>query len=898
MGTYPQIVDYAEVMQHPETAFVDPELKRGTVTENNLGLPLAMSGGFALTYQLTVGTTKYAVRCFHRQVPAVEQKYKLIAQGITQLHSPYFVPFAFQALGIRVRSMSYPIVRMEWIEGPTLGLFIERSYARAESIRQLRSKFQSLEKVLRNAGVAHGDLQNGNLIVSASGEVRLIDYDGMYVPGMTIGAGSEVGHKHFQHPDRDETTFGPDMDRFSFIAIDLSLQALLVEPSLHQKFSEGGETIIFKANDFSDPEHSEVFTALRRHRDLARQANDFAAICEADVSTVPTLEDFLAGRNIPKVVRAAIGAGAKAGVQTAVVAPTVPAGYIGAYEVVDATDYRRALAQVGNRVELVGRIVEVKASRTRHGKPYVFINFGPWKRDIVKLTIWSEGLSHFSQMPSQAWEGRWVSVIGLLDPPFVSRRYKYTHLSVTVGHPSEVNFLTEADAQFRLRSIGQPAAKRNRGLLATLLGSGAGQSTRSGSSNPVATPSGSRGTGGSSASNQDVLDRIRRAQTVGSAGGTAGARGTRSHSQRVAAVGASGPGAQPPTTRLSRIPWWVWLVAGFVVWALLAQGGKPRSGTEKSGAGREEVPAGSRVLRAPSQGTSTTPREEKSAKGFAATQPKTDGSGSASPETKGKDLESRGGDAGRTIETPGAPSTPSECPAGYVRRGSNECVSSGVPANAHVSRYGGGWECDRGFADRNRQCVPVELPANAKLDYTGHGWDCERGYSRRRSECLPVEIPANAQLDYTGHGWQCSRGFAQRGAECMRIELPANAKLDYTGRGWDCERGYSRRGGECPKVEIPANAQLDYTGHGWQCSRGFAQRGAECTRIELPANAKLDYTGRGWDCERGYSRRGGECPKVEIPANAQLDYSGHGWECSRGFARRGTECIEIQPRPR
>ena len=43
------------------------------------------------------------------------------------------------------------------------------------------------------------------------------------------------------------------MDRFSFIVVDVSLRALMVDPSLHARFREGGETIVFKANDYADP---------------------------------------------------------------------------------------------------------------------------------------------------------------------------------------------------------------------------------------------------------------------------------------------------------------------------------------------------------------------------------------------------------------------------------------------------------------------------------------------------------------------------------------------------------------------------------------------------------------------------------------------------------------------
>jgi thiamine kinase-like enzyme len=38
-------------------------------------------------------------------------------------------------------------------------------------------------RALNRAGVAHGDLQHGNILV-ANGKPKLIDYDGMYVPAL------------------------------------------------------------------------------------------------------------------------------------------------------------------------------------------------------------------------------------------------------------------------------------------------------------------------------------------------------------------------------------------------------------------------------------------------------------------------------------------------------------------------------------------------------------------------------------------------------------------------------------------------------------------------------------------------------------------------------------------
>src|SRR5215469_9988082 len=437
--SYPQITEYQEAVQHPAQAFVDPDLKQGAVAENNLGLPLALSGGFALTYAVTTPRRKCAVRCFHREIPAIQQKYDATSKKLRSLAIGCFVDFDFQQSGINVRQRMFPIVRMDWVEGDTLGIWLDKHFGDSRALEKARTDFTAIARFLENKGIAHGDIQNGNVMV-AGGDIKLIDYDGMFVPGMRPGNGSETGHKHFQHPDRRVSHFGPEMDRFSFIALDLSLRAVIEDKSLYPKFREGGETVVFKANDFADPGHSEVFQRLLAMPKLKEHARRFAAICEAPLAAAPTLDEFLAGNNIPA---------AKTQITTRPSSTTrsTPASYISAYPVVDALNFSAAMQRVGDRVELIGRIVEIKPGSRKRGKGriehYIFINFGSWRGNIVKISIWSDGLAKLKEQPSKAWIGRWVSVTGLMDVPYESKRYGYKHLSITVQEDGQMQQLDE-----------------------------------------------------------------------------------------------------------------------------------------------------------------------------------------------------------------------------------------------------------------------------------------------------------------------------------------------------------------------------------------------------------------------------------------------------------------------
>jgi hypothetical protein len=125
-------------------------------------------------------------------------------------------------------------------------------------------------------------------------------------------------------------------------------------------------------------------------------------------------------------------------------------GYIGAYTVLSALDYSACLQRVGDKVEVIGKIIDVKLNKTRNGKPYIFVNFGDWRGNIFKISIWSEGISALPSKPNASWVGKWISVIGLMEPPYVSGKYKYSHISITVTTIGQMTILSETDARWRL----------------------------------------------------------------------------------------------------------------------------------------------------------------------------------------------------------------------------------------------------------------------------------------------------------------------------------------------------------------------------------------------------------------------------------------------------------------
>lgn len=59
--------------------------------------------------------------------------------------------------------------------------------------------------------------------------------------------------------------------------------------------------------------------------------------------------------------------------------------------------------------------------------------------------------------PDSSWVGKWMSVVGLMEPPYVSRKYRYSHLTITMGAAGQMTVITEKEAQWRLAGAGRTA---------------------------------------------------------------------------------------------------------------------------------------------------------------------------------------------------------------------------------------------------------------------------------------------------------------------------------------------------------------------------------------------------------------------------------------------------------
>jgi hypothetical protein len=297
MNQYPTLLAYNNAVAAPEKSFFDAQLKRTMPVKMKMGLPSPFVGGFAATYHLRKNHgagQDLAMRCFHRENKGLHERYAHITRCLASNASPHFLRFEFQEKGILVEKAVYPILVMEWAHGEVLTSTLRRCLRDRGQLAAILSQLLAAHHEMNVRGMAHGDLQPDNIMWDGS-KLRLIDYDGMFVPGMTVGAGAEKGHRHFQHPARTGGGFGPLMDRFSVIVLALSLRALMFKPQLHETFAVTGDNLLFTEDDYKSPSTSEAFKAVAQIPDMTSSMHLLARICQGPYESIPSFDEFRRG---------------------------------------------------------------------------------------------------------------------------------------------------------------------------------------------------------------------------------------------------------------------------------------------------------------------------------------------------------------------------------------------------------------------------------------------------------------------------------------------------------------------------------------------------------------------------------------------------------------------------
>ncbi len=230
--------------------------------------PWYSTGGLAIVFKLKLKDKLYALKCFYTEANERQERLGLIAAYLKQNPSPYFVDFTYLENELWVETANeegqgYPVVLMEWVEGKTLDNYLEQicTQNNTPALKNLYFQFCNLAWWLQQQPIAHGDIKHDNLIVTPDGKLKLIDYDGVFVPALRGRKANEMGSPCYQHPKRDAYFFDKNLDDFSLLVLQITLLALQQQPKL---FTEhyNGDGIILKDTDYQNFAQSSIKTIL------------------------------------------------------------------------------------------------------------------------------------------------------------------------------------------------------------------------------------------------------------------------------------------------------------------------------------------------------------------------------------------------------------------------------------------------------------------------------------------------------------------------------------------------------------------------------------------------------------------------------------------------------------
>ncbi|MEG3620033.1 protein kinase [Magnetovibrio sp. PR-2] len=265
--TFPIINDYRQALKNADKRFASLTV---TPILDGAGEPEFMAGNFAAVFKAHVnpGDQLVAIKLFTRDLPQLEMRQKTTSKVIETLGARYLIDIGFMGKEIFVTSKiagngEFPLVVMPWVEGKSLGAVIEKlcSNQNSKALFALSKAWANLAQHMLANKIAHGDLKHDNILVTPEGQLRLLDYDSMYVPQLKGLDCVLVGGASYQHPRRTIKHFSPSLDHFSILVIALSLRALCVDPSLLAPFNTG-ENIIFTQEDFLAPQNSQLIQRL------------------------------------------------------------------------------------------------------------------------------------------------------------------------------------------------------------------------------------------------------------------------------------------------------------------------------------------------------------------------------------------------------------------------------------------------------------------------------------------------------------------------------------------------------------------------------------------------------------------------------------------------------------
>ncbi len=269
---------------------------------------IVSAAGFSSVYKVKDQRQQkfYALKCFHVIKNDRKERYTKISGFLSAKRPNWMAEFSYHDAELSVvptgakQDILYPVLTMEWIDGPTLGAKLAKLCETQDKkqLHELSIKWAILAQQLLSSGIAHGDLKPDNIMLRSSGknELVLVDYDSMYVPSLAGYQAADGGGESFQHPKNSFAKFDEKIDSFSMLVLSINMRAISLNPNISSGPLDEAN-LLFRAVDFIDPIKSRIFAALFSLSDpwLTDAMKILRTSCQSSSTQIPNLTQVLTG---------------------------------------------------------------------------------------------------------------------------------------------------------------------------------------------------------------------------------------------------------------------------------------------------------------------------------------------------------------------------------------------------------------------------------------------------------------------------------------------------------------------------------------------------------------------------------------------------------------------------
>jgi len=299
---WPSITSIESAIEKIESTCDNDELKNLKMEKDDMDLLYQLQGQFAVIYKGSENDKSHALRLFTNKTSEEMNRYNKLSEFFKEnkifTKCDYFTDFKYfpRVISIKLstsdnREEYFPLIKMGWVDWQSLEEFITNTNSKDE-IKKLAENFLVMVNELEKLKIAHGDLHPKNILVDKKLNLKLVDYDCIYIPDFKGETQPEFGDPDCQHPHRHEFVYDEKIDRFSSLVIYIGLIAISENIEL-RSHKDSGE-FIFSKKDFKDTSSSELFQKLgNMGSKVVTMTNHLIHYCQFEKPEIKSLNELL-----------------------------------------------------------------------------------------------------------------------------------------------------------------------------------------------------------------------------------------------------------------------------------------------------------------------------------------------------------------------------------------------------------------------------------------------------------------------------------------------------------------------------------------------------------------------------------------------------------------------------